>query len=97
MLQGEHLFQAPDGRTPRMDAHAKGSQVPQRGGGALCPASHFQRPPTRPFPAPFRLEEKEGCQEGAPPHPPLRWAPPSLPEEEARHCLLLGGSLPGVA
>ena len=68
MLQGEHLFQAPDGRTPRMDAHAKGSQVPQRGGGALCPASHFQRPPTRPFPAPFRLEEKEGhrgsCYEG---------------------------------
>ena len=82
---------------PQMDAQPRWTHRPRAPrclegvGGARCPAPHFQRPPTRPFPAPFRLQEKEGCQEGVPPHPPLRWAPPSLPGEEARHCLLLWG------
>lgn len=83
-LQGEHLFQDTDGTTLH--------ELPGASGWATAPGPHFQRPPTRPFPAPFRLWEKEGCQEGELSRP-LRWAPqnacPPCPEEEGDKCILI--------
>lgn len=73
-----------------MDTQAKGSQVPRGGRGALCPAPHFQRPPTRPFRPPSGCRRRRGVRKEC--LPPTSEMGPALPARgRACHCLLLWG------
>ena len=78
MLQGEHLFQAPDGRTARMDTQAKGSQVPRGGRGGTVPSSSLPAASDAALPGPLPAAG-EGGVSGRSASPPTSEMGPALP------------------
>lgn len=93
VLQETFISEAPDGHTARMDTQAKrlpGASGDRGGGGRAVPSSSLPAASDAALPGPLPAAGEGGCQEGVPPHPPLRWAPPSLPGKRPATAALVG-------